>query len=146
VPTPPSVEQGAAPGVSSGIQALVAAVAPSSNVASIPEDSSSSIQKVAAAPEPGGRRKFQDVKLISAPPPVFPLFAKQQHLHGVVGLEAAVDERGLVTKVTILRGNPVLAAAAKSAVLKWRYEPATLDGRPVEHNVSIAITFESNQK
>jgi protein TonB len=87
--------------------------------------------------------KSQEVRRISSPPPVFPAFAKEQHVSGAVALEATVDKQGAVTQVNALRGHPYLVRAAKDAVLKWRYQPAMLNGQPIEAKVTITINFET---
>jgi protein TonB len=58
-------------------------------------------------------------------------------------LEATVDKQGAVTQVNALRGHPYLVRAAKDAVLKWRYQPAMLNGQPIEAKVTITINFET---
>lgn len=39
-------------------------------------------------------------------------------------------------------GDPILAQIAMDAIALWRYEPATLDGEPVESEVIIPIDFQ----
>lgn len=43
--------------------------------------------------------------------------------------------------VQVLSGGPLLAAAAKQAVEKWRYRPATLDGQAVEVESRVTVNF-----
>jgi outer membrane biosynthesis protein TonB len=47
--------------------------------------------------------------------------------------------------VKVVSGNPILAAAAKAAVWRWRYEPGTVNGRPTAMNVRIRVTFEGRK-
>ena len=126
--------------MSSGVQALVEAVSPraSPTAPDVPREVVSIVPQEPA--RVGG--KSQELRLISSPAPVYPVFAKEQHVFGAVALEATVDKQGAVTQVNALRGHPYLGRAAKDAVLKWRYQPAMLNGQPIEAKVTITINFE----
>ena len=97
----------------------------------------------APAPKPdvssGGR--LQEPQLIDRTLPDFPALARQRGIFGAVRMEALVDEYGAVKNVTIVSGDPILAAAAKTAVLKWKYKPATLNGQPIAISVAIQVLF-----
>jgi protein TonB len=69
------------------------------------------------------------------------MLARQNGLHGDVNLEASIDKQGAVANVKVVSGNSVLAAAAKQAVLRWRYQPATLNGQPVESELAVHVVF-----
>ena len=71
-----------------------------------------------------------------------PEFARTRGIIGTVKLEAVVDQTGTVSSVKIVSGNPVLAIAAKNAVLKWKYRPARLNGQPVETTIAIQVAFQ----
>jgi TonB family protein len=88
----------------------------------------------------------QPARLISAPAPRFPMLAAHNRVSGSVGIDAVVDKQGHVKQVSAVRGNPLLTEAAKQAVLKWRYEPATIDGEPVESQVTITVRFAGAEK
>jgi len=141
IPVPPGlVPTSGGAGLSSGVQALVEAVSPGASPTAPPRP----VEVTIAPPEParvGG--KSQELRLISSPKPVYPAFAKEQHVSGAVALEATVDKQGGVTQVNALRGHPYLVRAAKDAVLKWRYQPAMLNGQPIEAKVTITINFET---
>ena len=52
--------------------------------------------------------------------------------HGFAILEVVIDEFGNVAKVrAVLRGAPDVVARAKASVPKWKFAPATCEGRPV---------------
>jgi protein TonB len=78
---------------------------------------------------------------ISRRPPETPTFARQHGIYGPVELEASIDKRGVVTGAKVLTGNPVLGDAAKRAVLNWRYQPATLNGQPIESKLAVRVVF-----
>jgi TonB family protein len=74
---------------------------------------------------------------------VYPKYADLS-ARGVVALTADVDASGSVRSVRVVKGNRSLAAAAISAVRKWRYRPYLKDGRPVATETNIVISFFSN--
>ena len=88
---------------------------------------------------------LQEAKCALCPPPTLPAVARQHGFYGVVSLEATVDTRGAVTNVNVVIGHPVLAHAAKSAVARWRYHPATLNGQPIERKTFIRVEFKAGQ-
>ena len=96
------------------------------------------------APAPGGR--LEAAELINRTLPVYPALARERGISGIVRLEAVIDERGAVTSVTVLRGDPVLTTAARNAVLKWRYKPARLNGRPIATTAMIQVLFGDRNK
>ena len=91
-----------------------------------------------AAPAPA---VIVEPKPISHPPPAIPALALQRGTSGVVKLEALVNRDGTISEIKVLSGDPVLAAAAKAAVSRWRYEPGTLNGRAVSMKVQIRVFF-----
>ena len=77
------------------------------------------------------------------PDPVYPSYAQRNGLEGFVDLVMRVDEEGRVTDVEVLASEPgsVFVRAARSGVKRWRFRPATRDGRPVPSKVRQRITF-----
>ena len=59
-------------------------------------------------------------------------------------LRLTIDERGRVTAVEpVGAADPsFLAAARKHLIARWRYKPATEDGRPVASSTVITLRFE----
>ena len=51
-------------------------------------------------------------------PPEYPAIARQLKIEGAVELEVVVTEGGMVEKVNIVSGNPVLTRPASEAVKK----------------------------
>jgi protein TonB len=96
------------------------------------------------APKIGGN--VQEPKLISSPQPVLPELAKTRNMSGIVKLDATIDKRGAITNVAVVSGNPILAVAAKDAVMRWRYQPATLNGQPLEFHAAIQVVFEAARR
>jgi protein TonB len=93
--------------------------------------------------------KVSDVKpavAISQPRPAYPDMANRLGIKGMVVLKVQVNNQGKPTKVAVISGHPVLAAAAQSAVMSgWRFSPATLGGNPVESESEIRINFKGSR-
>ena len=73
--------------------------------------------------------------------PVYPDIAKQARLQGVVILECTISPQGKVTDWKILRGIPLLDAAAIDAVKQWVYTPTLLNGVPVPVIMTVTVNF-----
>ncbi len=74
--------------------------------------------------------------------PVYPEIARKARVQGVVIVEAIIDKQGNVTDARVLRGLPMgVSEAATAAIQKWKYKPATLNGRPVSVYLTVTVTF-----
>jgi len=72
-------------------------------------------------------------KVVSRPAPVYPALARTMSLKGSVRMDAIVAPNGTVRSVVLRGGHPVLAQAAQSAIMKWRWEPTAHETRePIE--------------
>ena len=80
-------------------------------------------------------------KLISHSEPFYPSEARDKRVEGDVTLRATIDRTGEVIDVVPLSGNVVLAAAAKTALREWRYEPTFINGDPVETQAEVTMVF-----
>jgi periplasmic protein TonB len=79
---------------------------------------------------------------ISRPQPLYPDIARKAHVTGVAIVEAIIDKQGNVTDARVLRGLPMgLSEAATNAILRWKYRPATLNGRPVVVYLTVTVNF-----
>lgn len=81
---------------------------------------------------------------LACPPPAYPAFARQAHVEGTVVLQAVIGADGRVAAVRVASGPALLAAAARRAVLGWRYRPLVLDGRAVAVACAITVRFTLN--
>jgi TonB family protein len=63
-------------------------------------------------------------KIVSKVAPQYPELARRMQLQGKVKLEVVVAPNGTVKSTKVVGGNPVLVAAAETAIKKWRFEPA----------------------
>ena len=73
--------------------------------------------------------------------PIYPEVAKEQHAEGTVRLNVTVGPDGIVRGVALLGGPRLLVEAAEKAVRQWRYTPTLLDGKPVEFQREVDLTF-----
>jgi TonB family protein len=105
---------------------------------------------LAAASQPVNlARKTEDVKpavVVTQSKPIYPEMAARLGVSGTVILRVQVNAQGKPTKVDVVSGHPVLAAAAKSAVESgWRFSPATIDGKKVESETEVRINFRGSR-
>lgn len=80
-------------------------------------------------------------RLIRQTPPEYPVLAARMNLSGKVLLDIRIDASGEVTDVKVVSGHSMLSAAAVSAVRTWAYEPALVNGVPVEVLTDVEVTF-----
>jgi len=92
-----------------------------------------------------GKAKDSRAVLVKMVRPVYPADAMQSHVYGNVSLEVSIGADGLVHRMHVLSGNPVLAKAAMKAVQRWRYTPARQNGVPVPGEEKIVVSFDQNQ-
>ncbi len=93
-----------------------------------------------AAPLPIGG-DVKQAHLISSVPPVYPAIAKTQHIQGNVQIDALVDANGRVSSMKIVSGPVLLHQSAMDALRQWKYQPATLDGKPVAMHLAVTVQF-----
>ncbi len=91
-------------------------------------------------PVPVGGRIRQPRKVVDVAP-IYPPLAVAARKEGIVIMEAVIDERGQVVRVRVLRSEPLLDAAAVSAVERWRYTPTLLNNVPVPVLMTITVRF-----
>jgi protein TonB len=115
--------------LSTGENSLGANFAESSNQPAAP----------AAPVQVGGDVK--PARLISSAAPVYPALAKTQHVSGDVRVDALIDATGRVTTMKVVSGPSLLHQAAMDALRQWKYQAATLDGKPVAMHLTVTIQF-----
>lgn len=76
-------------------------------------------------------------KVISQTPAVYPTLARSMNIHGTVRLEVEVAPNGVVKKVDVKGGHPLLTQSAVTAVGHWKFEPASHETKQV-----VEIKFE----
>ncbi len=86
----------------------------------------------------------QAAKLIRRVEPSYPEIARRARIQGVVLLEVQVGAEGSVENVRLIRGHPLLNAAAVDAVSQWKYSPTLLNGEPVPVIATVTVRFVLN--
>lgn len=114
--------------------AAIAATAPLARTAQIPDALESK--------PPGPAADLEPCHLIHSVPPVYPSDARRQRVEGEVKLRVVVGADGNVRSAVSLGGPPLLVPAAVSATLQFHYQPARLNGEPIETVQTIEIAFE----
>jgi TonB family protein len=99
-----------------------------------------SSKEPAAPPAPVGG-DVKPARLISSAPPSYPAMARTQHIAGDVRVDALIDATGRVTTMKVVSGPSLLHQAAMDALRRWKYEAATLDGKPVAMHLTVTIQF-----
>jgi TonB family protein len=114
-----------------------------SNTAGLGSITSSSMS--AAPPPPPGVSSspsvVKEAKLLISIPPVYPKAAVVRGDSGVVTVEATVNEQGRVIAAKATSGPMTLRTAAVDAVSQWKYQAATLNGKPVQSQVTVRLSF-----
>jgi len=93
-----------------------------------------------AAPLPVGG-DVKPAKLVSQVSPSYPTLAKAQHVAGDVKVDALIDPTGRVTTMKVISGPTLLHQAAMDALRQWKYQAATLDGKPVAMHLTVTLQF-----
>jgi periplasmic protein TonB len=97
------------------------------------------------APRHGPRpvpSEIQQALLVVRVEPQYPALARQIRLEGTVQIRAVIAADGTVQSAEVLSGHPLLARAARDAILQWRYRPTLLGGRPIEVETLITVIFK----
>jgi protein TonB len=144
LPDAPTVSAGntgsgmAIPGVGSApLGSIPAPVAPSATAAIATP--SAPIPSANGSSRTGGQ--IQQAVLVYRKDAEYPRIAKQSGAKGTVVVSATIGTDGLIKKVKVISGHPMLSNAAVEAVKQWRYRPTLLNGTPVEAETQVSINF-----
>lgn len=106
------------------------------------------------APDPSGPKaerkrvrvggSVRKARLVHHVPAIYPPGAERDGVEGTVLLEGVIGKEGRLIELSTLnsRFDDRLAEAASQAVTQWRYEPALLNGRPIEVACTVNIAFQ----
>lgn len=97
------------------------------------------------------KRQPTEPKLIPASMarPVYPEAERKSGVEGTVILAVDISAAGAVAGAKVdkpVDGHPAFSEAAIAAVKQWRFEPARLDGKPVDIAVKIPVKFALQEK
>lgn len=84
-------------------------------------------------------------KLIEAPNPEYPPEAKKQKVEGIVTVTITIGEEGKVISARATSGPPLLHEASVAAAYKARFEPSTVDGKPVKVTGTMTYNFKLDE-
>ncbi len=106
---------------------------------------------ILAGTNPAGQetkgKDLENLKLVKKVEPVYPEEARKAGVEGVVILEGTIDTDGNVAKVKVLKGeHESLNKAAVEALKQWKYNPATLKGKPMPVNFTVTMKFKLDGK
>lgn len=73
--------------------------------------------------------------------PVYPAAAQSARVVGTVIAEVLIDAQGNVAEARILRSVALLDQPALDAVKQWKYQPTTLNGKPVQTWATVSVSF-----
>jgi periplasmic protein TonB len=99
-----------------------------------------------ASPPPPPKRspiisKFDPGQVIRRVEPPYPPLARVARVQGLVQLHAIISRAGVIEKLEVVSGNPLLDKAALDAVSQWRFRPYILNGQPIEVETEITVNF-----
>lgn len=109
--------------------------------------SSGSLNSLASARETStpsmlAQSTLEQLKVIKRVAPVYPPVARQRLLSATVVVEATVNAEGKVSEVRMISGSPIFRESAIDAVKQWIYQPAKLNGQPIEQKTTIQLSFK----
>ncbi|HUG12839.1 MAG TPA: TonB family protein, partial [Opitutaceae bacterium] len=82
-------------------------------------------------------------KVLKQVSPEYPHELVNSRNRGSVEIAFIVDNEGHVREPMVLKStHPLFEAPAVQAVMKWKFQPATVDGRPVNTRVVAPMIFE----
>ena len=73
--------------------------------------------------------------------PVYPRFAREARVQGVVVIDATIGPDGRVADARVVTSVPLLDQAALDAVSQWRFTPTLLNGVPVPVVMTVRVSF-----
>ena len=139
-PAPPAIpETHADEGVPGGIEEGV----PGGLVGGVIERASVNEPAPSSAVRVGG--EIKEPRKLKNVAPVYPDVAARGKIEGVVILEIAIQPSGRVEDVRILRGIPLLDAAAVDAARQWVFAPTLYRGVPVSVTMTVSVRFSLTQ-
>ncbi|MGA7413644.1 MAG: energy transducer TonB, partial [Bryobacteraceae bacterium] len=86
--------------------------------------------------------------LLTKVDPVYPPLALRARIQGTVGFNILIDKDGSIKKAEPTSGHPLLVDAAREALMKYRFIPTLLNGKPVpvvtQAHIRFSLPHDSN--
>ena len=93
---------------------------------------------VYAAVPPGGTQPDEIDRVV----PRYPMSARAAGAEGPVVIRGIVRRDGTIDNVEIIKDLPYgLGEAARDAVSRWRFRPATVGGEPIDVYYTVTVNF-----
>jgi TonB family protein len=93
---------------------------------------------VYSAVPPGGTQPEEIDRVI----PRYPAAARRNNVQGAVVIRGIVRRDGRIDDVEIIKDLPSgLGEAARDAVRRWRFRPATVNGEPIDVYYTVTVNF-----
>ncbi len=74
--------------------------------------------------------------------PEYSEFARRKHIQGTVVLEVTVKADGKIADVKVVRSLELsLDQSAVDAVRQWKFDPATVEGKPIPIRLNVEVSF-----
>lgn len=81
-------------------------------------------------------------RVIQRADPEYPVHLRQQGVTGMVTIQALISKDGLIQNPRVLRStDPRLEPYALEALRRWKFQPGTLKGQPVDLIFHIDMAF-----
>ncbi|HVS30738.1 MAG TPA: TonB family protein [Thermoanaerobaculia bacterium] len=91
-------------------------------------------------------KNMKGPQILTRVDPQYTTDARKARIAGVVILELAIDETGIVRETRIFKDLPHgLGNAAADAVRQWTFAPALLDGQPVAVKYNVTVNFKLDE-
>jgi len=74
--------------------------------------------------------------------PDYPLEAKDKKIEGSVIFDLLIDQKGLVRLADVISGDKIFYAVALSAIKKFKFSPAKIDGKAVPIKIRYTLRFQ----
>jgi TonB family protein len=76
--------------------------------------------------------------------PIYPMGARYFHVTGPAIFESVIDKGGVLRDIMVLKGLPSapLTYCAMEALRQWKFQPATIDGQPVDVLFNLTINYK----
>jgi len=119
-------------------------VAPSLAIGGASSDVTSSLARPVSAPTPTimAQSDLVNAKALRAVPAVYPVIAKARRLSGTVVVRVTVGKDGKPRNLRYISGPTIFQDAAFEAAKQWLFQPATLNGAPIEQDTEIRMSFK----
>jgi periplasmic protein TonB len=84
-------------------------------------------------------------KLVQTSPVKYPDDARKKNVQGTVELDVVIAQDGSVKSEKVTDGPKELTKAALDSVKHWRYQPTVADGKPIEVETTVDVSFKLTQ-